>query len=99
MPQPQLVQVALDAQGHTTVGVDRDGGSLALRSWLHSRRGISAVERGHGAPGVRPSAQRLRRTRLTLHLLPDRGQPNHDTAMNRLPTAPTTRPQAAGLNE
>ena len=26
MPQAQLVQVALDAQGHTTIGVDRDGG-------------------------------------------------------------------------
>jgi len=26
MPQPQLVQVALDAQGHYAIGVDRDGG-------------------------------------------------------------------------
>jgi hypothetical protein len=26
MPQPQLVQVALDAQGHNTISVDRDGG-------------------------------------------------------------------------
>src|SRR5438876_10044807 len=26
MPQPQLVQVALDAQGHNAIGVDRDGG-------------------------------------------------------------------------
>ena len=26
MPQPQLVQVALDAQGHNTIGVDSDGG-------------------------------------------------------------------------
>jgi len=26
MPQPQLVQVALDAQGHYVIGVDRDGG-------------------------------------------------------------------------
>src|SRR2546427_425800 len=88
----------LDAQGHTTVGVDRDGGSLALRSWLDSWRGISAVERGHGAPRVRPPAHRLRRTRLARHLLPDRVQPNHEKPINRLPTAPTTTPQAAGLN-
>ena len=26
MSQPQLVQIALDAQGHNTIGVDRDGG-------------------------------------------------------------------------
>ncbi len=26
MSQPQLVQLALDAQGHSTIGVDRDGG-------------------------------------------------------------------------
>jgi hypothetical protein len=26
MPQSQPVQLALDAQGHNTIGVDRDGG-------------------------------------------------------------------------
>ena len=26
MPQPQLVQVALDAQGHNAIGVDQEGG-------------------------------------------------------------------------
>ncbi len=26
MPQPQLIQVALDAQGHNTIGVDQEGG-------------------------------------------------------------------------
>ncbi len=70
----------------------------ALRSWLDSWRGIGAVERGHGAPGVRPPAHRLRRTRLARHLLPDRVQPNHEKPINMLPTAPTTTPQAAGLN-
>ena len=71
----------------------------ALRSWLDSWRGIGAVERGHSAPRlVRPPAHRLRRTRLARHLLPDRVQPNHEKPINMLPTAPTTTPQAAGLN-
>src|SRR5437899_2190590 len=33
MPQPQLVQVALNAQGHNAIGVDGDGG--VWRRWIH----------------------------------------------------------------